>query len=251
MLPEIPLLPGAELTIEAGRPDTLSPAKLELIRAAGATRLCINPQTFHDATLAQIGRRHLAADTVAAFQLARSMGFNKINMDLIAGLPGETAVDFAESLRQTRDLGPDSVTVHCLAVKRSSRLHREQAQADPVGTETDRVHQPDPSLAAMLSAGYQSLKSAGLAPYYLYRQKDMVGGLENTGYARPGEGCLYNVGMMSDRRTVVGLGSGAMTKLVCGRRVERSPNPRDIADYIRRIDELAARKSALFRNGAE
>ena len=251
VLPEIPLLPGAELTIEAGRPDTLSPAKLELIRAAGATRLCINPQTFHDVTLARIGRRHFAADTVAAFQLARSMGFNKINMDLIAGLPGETAADFAESLRQTRDLGPDSVTVHCLAVKRSSRLHREQAQADPVGTETDRVHQPDPSLAAMLSAGYQSLKSAGLAPYYLYRQKDMVGGLENTGYARPGEGCLYNVGMMSDRRTVVGLGSGAMTKLVCGRRVERSPNPRDIADYIRRIDELAARKNALFRNGAE
>ena len=241
VLPLLPRSPGSELTVEAGRPDTLTPAKLALIQAAGATRLCINPQTFHDATLDRIGRRHTTAQTLDAFHLARRMGFDRVNMDLIAGLPGETPADFADSLDQTLALGPDSVTVHTLAIKRSSRLAGAGAAGHP--------GLPDPALAAMLAEGSRRLKAAGLFPYYLYRQKDVAGGLENTGYARPGEGCLYNVGMMSDQCSVIGLGSGAMPKRVQGTRVERAPNPKDIADYIGRCEEMVRKKLDLFQTG--
>lgn len=243
VLPQLPCLPDCELTIEAGRPDTVTPEKLAIIRDIGATRLCINPQTFHDATLERIGRRHDTRQTRQAFSLARSMGFDRINMDLIAGLPGETPSDFADSLHQALALGPDSTTIHALAIKRSSRLQQESAG-------TQMRFQPDPDWAAALEASREELRSAGLLPYYLYRQKDVVGGLENTGFARPGQGCLYNVGMMSDYSTVIGLGSGAMTKRVSGSCVERVPNAKDIADYIRRTAELAGRKLALFNSGA-
>ncbi|MEA4888461.1 MAG: coproporphyrinogen dehydrogenase HemZ [Clostridiaceae bacterium] len=257
VLPELPLSPDAELTIEAGRPDTISEAKLDMIRQAGATRLCINPQTFHDATLERIGRRHTVEETLTAYRLARSMGFNRINMDLIAGLPGESPDDFADSLNQALALAPDSITLHTLAMKRSSRLYQEQMQnqrrqdaetlPESSATALPPVHRPDPGLAAMLEQGRRTLADAGLLPYYLYRQKDVAGGLENTGFARPGEGCRYNVGMMSDQRTVIGLGSGAMTKWVEGSRVERAPNPRDIGNYISRVDELAECKIELFQ----
>jgi oxygen-independent coproporphyrinogen-3 oxidase len=157
-------------------------------------------------------------------------------------LPGETPADFADSLQQALALGPDSITIHTLAIKRSSRLNEQFREA---GGHPAR---PDPSLAAMLQTAAHRLKAAGLLPYYLYRQKDVAGGLENTGFARPSHGCLYNIGMMSDQFSVVGLGSGAMSKRVTGRRVERSPNPRDIADYIVRVSAMAARKLALFNS---
>ncbi len=239
VLSRLPSLPGAELTVEAGRPDTVTPAKLAIIQAVGATRLCINPQTFHDATLERIGRRHTTAQSVAAFKLARSMGFTSINMDLIAGLPGETPADFAESLRQALDLGPDSITIHTLAMKRSSRLSQESRQAG--------VHPglPNADLAFMLETAAGRLKTAGLLPYYLYRQKDVAGGLENTGFARPGEGCLYNVGMMSDAFNVVGLGSGSTSKHI-GHALERLVNPKDIAVYISKIEEITRGKIDLF-----
>jgi coproporphyrinogen dehydrogenase HemZ len=239
ILPLLPAKPGAEFTVEAGRPDTLSRVKLEIIRQAGATRLCINPQTFHDPTLARIGRRHSVEQARDAYRLARSLGFKYINMDLIAGLPGESPADFASSLRQALDLEPDSITLHTLALKRSARLSQER--------QSGSFSKPDPELAGALLMAHDRLAAAGLHPYYLYRQKDVAGGLENTGYARAGEGCLYNVGMMSDRRTVIGLGSGAMTKLVSGSRVERLANPRDIAGYIGRIGEIVAKKAAFLR----
>ncbi len=242
VLPHLPCREGVELTVEAGRPDTITPNKLSIIRAAGASRLCINPQTFQDATLERIGRKHNTEQTLQAFALARSMGFSKINMDLIAGLPGETPQDFADSLKQALQLGPESITVHTLAIKRSSRLQKEAQMA--------QQFRPNPELTAMLAKSYGDLKAAGLDPYYLYRQKNIAGGLENTGYARPGDGCLYNVGMMSDQFTVVGLGSGAMTKRVMGKRIERAPNPKDIADYIKRIDEMVERKLDLFNADA-
>lgn len=242
-LSQLPLLPGAEITVEAGRPDTITAEKLQIILKCKATRLCINPQTFHDATLERIGRRHTTRQTVEAFTLARSMGFQSINMDLIAGLPGETPDDFADSLDQALALAPDSITVHTLAMKRSSRLQQERLTA---GSQHGL---PDPALADMLNKARQKLADAGLLPYYLYRQKDVAGGLENTGFARPGEGSIYNVGMMSDRCSVIGLGSGAMSKKVTGTRVDRLGNPRDIADYIKRTTELAEKKAALFRTG--
>ena len=259
IVPLMDLTANAEFTVEAGRPDTISEAKLTAIREAGATRLCINPQTFHDQTLQRIGRHHTTEQTIQAFHLARAMGFDTINMDLIAGLPGEVPADFASSLQQALLLKPDSLTIHTLAIKRSARLHqdpvhRKEADPDQLLFATPDIHKPVPELAAMLQAGSQSLRSAGLAPYYLYRQKDVAGGLENTGYARPGSGCLYNVGMMSDRRSVVGLGSGAISKRVFGMgetgqsglRLDRLPNPRDIAVYIDRVDALAKGKITFF-----
>jgi coproporphyrinogen dehydrogenase HemZ len=242
-LSQLPLLPGAEITVEAGRPDTITAEKLQVVQQCKATRLCINPQTFHDATLERIGRRHTTRQTVEAFKLARSMGFQSINMDLIAGLPGETPGDFADSLEQALALAPDSITVHTLALKRSSRLQQERLTAG------NHHGLPDPALAAMLIKARQKLADAGLLPYYLYRQKDVAGSLENTGFARPGEGSIYNVGMMSDRCSIIGLGSGAMSKKVTGTRVERLGNPRDISDYINRTAELAEKKIALFKTG--
>lgn len=242
ILPLIPLASGAELTVEAGRPDTITATKLDLIRTAGATRLCINPQTFHDKTLERIGRHHTTEQTIKAYRLARAMGFDKINMDLIAGLPGEEPEDFADSLHQAILLEPDSITVHTLAIKRSSQLDRDADSRKDLLSD----HRPISGLAAMLAEARQMLATAGLMPYYLYRQKDVAGGLENTGFARPGEGCLYNVGMMSDRRSVVGLGSGAMSKRVFGAKLERLPNPRDLAVYIDRVESLAARKATFF-----
>ena len=259
IIPLMDLAADAEFTVEAGRPDTVTAVKLAAIRQAGATRLCINPQTFHDQTLIRIGRHHTTEQTRQAFHLARSMGFDTINMDLIAGLPGEDPDDFASSLQQALQLQPDSITVHTLAIKRSARLNQDmnygqdRSGIHPSAALPD-IHRPDPALAAMLQAGSQSIRAAGLVPYYLYRQKDVAGGLENTGYARPGSGCLYNVGMMSDSRSVIGLGSGAMSKRVIsqnrfdanGLRLERLPNPRDLAVYIDRVDELAERKIAFF-----
>jgi coproporphyrinogen dehydrogenase HemZ len=241
----LPVQRGFELTVEAGRPDTITPANLAIIRAAGATRLCINPQTFHDATLKRIGRCHDTAQTRLAYHLARSLGFAKINMDLIAGLPGEAPEDFADSLNQALLLEPDSITVHTLALKRSARLKQQTNTNDGIS-----LGRPDPALAAMLSTSRRLLKSAGYFPYYLYRQKDTAGGLENTGFAKSGAGCLYNVGMMSDRCPVVGLGSGAMTKMVWGSRVERLANPRDIANYIDRLDEIVEKKRAFMQPGS-
>lgn len=259
IVPLMDLAADAEFTVEAGRPDTISEAKLTAIREAGATRLCINPQTFHDQTLQRIGRHHTTDQTIQAFHLARAMGFSSINMDLIAGLPGEEPADFAASLEQALLLQPDSLTIHTLAIKRSARLNQDPVRKKESGPDnllfaTPDIHKPVPELAAMLQAGSQSLRSAGLVPYYLYRQKDVAGGLENTGYARPGSGCLYNVGMMSDRRSVVGLGSGAISKRVFGTRekgqsglrLDRLPNPRDIAVYIDRVDALAEGKIAFF-----
>ena len=242
----LPLLPGAELTVEAGRPDTITVPKLAAIRAAGATRLCINPQTFHDDTLARIGRNHTTAQTLEAFHLARQFGFGRINMDLIAGLPGESPADFADSLRQALDLRPESITVHTLSVKRSSRL-MQQKRADGSAGMPESL--PDIALAAMLEQAGCSLRAAGLFPYYLYRQKDTLGGLENTGFAVPGCACLYNVGMMGDACSVIGLGSGSMSKRVAGGRVDRLPNPRDIGEYISRVGEIGQRKLELFNRG--
>lgn len=243
----VPLLPGAEITVEAGRPDTITSEKLRLIRNFGATRLCINPQTLHDRTLQRIGRRHTTAQTLAAMQLARAAGFGHINMDLIAGLPGETAADFSDSLAGLLDLAPESITVHTLAIKRSSQLSQAVRTAADSGPQ---IHRPDADLAVEVSQARQTLAAAGYEPYYLYRQKDVAGGLENVGYARLGQACLYNVGMMSDQVSVIGLGSGAMTKHVAGRKVTRAPNAKDIANYISRLDELVERKLALFATAA-
>jgi len=239
----LPLSSSCEITVEAGRPDTITPAKLSAMRAAGIERICINPQTFADATLEKLNRRHTAADTVETFNLARRLGFKVINMDLIAGLKYETASDFLFSLEQALDLGPENITIHTLYKKRRAAMSREDVlDEDNARGDVDSA----------VSAGYEKLVAAGYKPYYLYRQKDTGHGLENTGFEKGGTGCRYNVAMMTDSRDVLSFGAGGMSKRVFGQigtskyRVERCSCTKDVLDYMSRVDEIAAKKTSFF-----
>ena len=232
-----PLAKGLEFTVEAGRPDTIDREKLALIKAAGATRISINPQTMHDETLRLIGRAHTAEQTERAYALARDMGFQNINMDLIAGLPGENEDMFAQTLEKARALAPESLTVHTLAIKRASLLHLWGA-ALPDGDMTAR----------MVDMGRACAHQMGMTAYYLYRQKYMAGNLENVGYALPGRACQYNVRMMEETGHVLALGAGGISKRVypTGGRIARAPNVGNIEEYIARVDEMAQRKRGLW-----
>lgn len=225
-----------EFTVEAGRPDTITQGKLTAMLASGVQRISINPQTMNDATLRLIGRDHTAAQTAEAFQLARSMGFTDINMDVIAGLPGETTADFARTMAAVRALAPDSLTVHTLALKRSSRLWGTDLAGSDVVTE-------------MVRLGAEAAGALHLAPYYLYRQKYMAGQQQNVGYAANSKACLYNVDIMEENLTILACGAGAISKRVFtdrGLRIERAPNVSNVEQYISRVDEMIARKTALF-----
>ena len=241
VLETIPLAPGAELTMEAGRPDTIDAEKLEVIRDNRFTRLCINPQTMHDETLKAIGRGHSAGDTVKAFSLARAMGFDDINMDLIAGLPGENTEDLLRSVRWLLELTPESITLHTLAVKRGSGLI---ARGVPYA-----LFHPDEALIGAVETAHALLRQSGYAPYYLYRQKNCRSGLENTGFARDGYASLYNVAMMSDR------GSGDRPRqridieAVSGRQTSRVSQPEGSACLHTARREQIARKRAASHGG--
>ena len=227
----------SEVTVEAGRPDTIDQDRLLAIRDAGATRISINPQTMHDETLRRIGRNHTTAQTEAAYALARKIGFHHINMDLIAGLPGEDLAMFRQTLAWSRAMAPESLTVHTLSIKRSSLLHLWEA-ALPDGEMT----------GAMVDAGRESAHERGMRPYYLYRQKYMAGNLENVGYALPGHECLYNIGMMEETAHVLAVGAGAISKRVQPEkgRIQRAPNVSDIENYIARVPEMIDRKRQLW-----
>jgi len=230
--------PGAlEWTVEAGRPDTISHEKLSVLRNLEIDRICINPQTFNDATLKRIGRAHTSSQIVEAFELARSLDFRDINMDLIASLPGETREDFERTLDRALELAPEGVTVHTLSVKRASRLHESGFTPEEPGLAEWMV---DEARARLTKAGYQ--------PYYLYRQKHMADNLENVGYAKPRYACLYNIDNMEETAPVLALGAGAITKWVFPRekRIERAPNVRNIETYIREVDAMAGRKHTLI-----
>ena len=232
--------PGAvEWTVEAGRPDTIDEEKLRMLLDRGVGRISVNPQTFSDETLRRIGRAHTGADTLRAYALARSLGFDDINMDIIAALPGETTADFSRTLDVIERLAPDSVTVHALAIKRSSRLHEQLAVAGEGYGQIERE-----GAAEMIAAARSRLMAGGWRPYYLYRQKYMAGNLENVGYAKPGKACLYNIGNMEETVSVLALGAGAISKWLFDRalRIERAPNVRNIDEYIARTDEMVQRK---------
>ena len=237
--------PGAvEWTVEAGRPDTIDRDMLQMLRDSGVTRISVNPQTFSDATLRRIGRAHTGEDTVRAFALARKIGFDDINMDLIAALPGEDLPIFSQTLDRVLDLAPDSVTVHTLAVKRSSKLH-EQLHLQGGG---QHGLPPEGEALRMTESARSRLSQSGYFPYYLYRQKYMAGNLENVGYARQGKACLYNIGNMEETASVLALGAGAITKWLFDRelRIERAPNVKNIEAYIARVEEMARRKRKLL-----
>lgn len=235
--------PGAcEYTVEAGRPDTITLGKLKAIQAAGVQRISINPQTMNDRTLQVIGRAHTAQQVLDAYAMAREAGIRHINMDVIAGLPGETTEDFARTLAAAELLRPESLTVHTLAIKRSSRMHLENA---PLPS--------DEMAAEMVRLGRAAAGRMGMEAYYLYRQKHMAGQQENVGYAIPGHACQYNVDMMEETTHILAVGAGGISKRVYPEegRIGRAPNVSNIALYIQRVDEMVQRKRQLFLSAME
>ena len=225
-----------EFTVEGGRPDTLDLEKLRAIRAGGATRISINPQTMSDGVLRAIGRRHTAAETVEAFRMAREAGFDDINMDLIAGLPGDTPASFSETVRQVLALEPSNVTVHTLALKKGADLFQRRVT---LPTRED--------VAQMLDASGRQLRAAALEPYYLYRQKYMSGSFENVGWCRAGYTGYYNIYMMEELHSILSLGGGGMNKInLPAGALERFHNPKYPQDYIQRIDTVLRQKDEIF-----
>ena len=233
---------GAELleyTVEAGRPDSITKEKLEVIRRHPVTRISVNPQTMQQKTLDIVGRKHTVQAVKDIFHLARELGFDNINMDLIAGLPGENAEDMRDTLRQIEELSPDSLTVHSLAIKRAARMAQEQPVID-LHTE----------ITEMVEDAAKTAEKLGLVPYYLYRQKNIAGNFENVGYAKVDKAGIYNILIMEEKQAILACGAGASTKRVWnlpdGYHIERCENVKDIKQYIARIDEMIERKKALF-----
>ncbi len=232
----LPLEGNAEFTVEAGRPDTVTPEKLAVLRTRGAGRISINPQTLNDEVLQAIGRQHTAEDVFRAFRQAREAGFACINMDLIAGLPRDSFEGFVSSLTGVLELRPENITVHTLALKKGSRLMEEGGPLPP-GGETAR----------MVDASLDLLRRAGYSPYYLYRQKYMSGSLENVGWCLPGTENLYNIAMMEELHTVISCGGGGVTKLVDRERgsILRITNPKYPHDYLNALDRVLEKKREL------
>ncbi len=227
-----------EFTVEAGRPDTITEDKLRAILDGGADRISINPQTLNDAVLKVIGRKHDSAQTLNAYGLAREAGFKHINMDLIAGLPTETVESFVSTLDDICSLSPESITVHTLAMKRSSHLTMQGRMID---TDTEVP------AARMLRYCEKKLTSENYHPYYLYRQTRMEGNLENVGWSKEGYDGLYNVFVMDETHTIIGCGAGAVTKLKkpCSEELERIFNYKYPYEYINGFDEMLKRKERV------
>ena len=230
----LPLSGCTEYTVEAGRPDTITREKLEVLKARGVGRISINPQTLEGHVLEAIGRKHSPGEVRAACELARSVGFGCVNMDLIAGLPGDSLQGFCRSLKGVLAMEPENITVHTLALKKGSAL-MEQGRDLPSGEET----------AKMLDFSREVLTTAGYIPYYLYRQKYMSGSLENVGWARPGTQSLYNIVMMEELHTVVSLGAGGVTKLIGGGKIIRLTNPKFPQDYLSGLDSVLRQKEEI------
>lgn len=224
-----------EYTVEAGRPDTITREKLQVLKAFQVTRISVNPQSFQDAVLEAAGRPHTAQDAVDAYLLAKEMGFANVNMDFIAGLPCDTAEGFRESIDKAIALAPESITVHCLSLKKAADFYASLPMPD---AET---------VSEMVAYAQNTLTAAGYRPYYLYRQKNMAANLENVGYAKAGFESPYNVLMMDDSQTIMGIGSGASTKIIGGGRgISRITECKYPYEYLQRYDELMQKKRELI-----
>ena len=228
-----------EFTVEAGRPDTVTKEKLQALLSGGVTRISINPQSMHNDVLRAIGRRHTAQDVVEAFHLAQRLGFSNINADLIVGLPGDDLTSFQRTLDGVIQLGASNVTVHSLAIKRSARLN------SPGGDLS--AHSNAQEAAAMVDYSIQRLTQEGFEPYYLYRQTRMAGNLENTGWAKPGSICRYNIYTMDESNTVIACGAGGVSKVKdpYSGRLERIFNFKLPLEYINRFPEILQRKDGV------
>lgn len=227
-----------EYTVEAGRPDTITEDKLIALKIAGVNRISINPQTFNDSVLRAIGRKHTGAQTLDAFRMARDAGFDNINMDLIAGLTTDTFPSFCHTLDTAVSLNPENITLHTLALKRSSRI------------VTGKIDVESGELAnKMLRRADRQFTSNGYEPYYMYRQSKSLGNLENVGWCKEGYECLYNIFMMEECHTVLAVGAGAVIKLkqYGENNIERIFNFKYPYEYITRFDEIISRKDNILR----
>lgn len=227
-----------EFTVEAGRPDTVTEDKLNLLKESGVQRISINAQTTNDATLKLIGRKHTAEDFYRAFEKAQKIGFASINTDVILGLPRETVRDVEQTFQDIMKFDPENVTVHTLALKNSSEFALQQ-QNDLPGAD---------DVSQMVEFSQQFLKGAGYRPYYLYRQKYMNGNLENVGFSKPEEECVYNIDIMEETVSNLAFGAGAISKKLYFEQnlIKRAPNVKDLKNYIDRTDEMVERKKELF-----
>ncbi|MBC8061986.1 MAG: coproporphyrinogen III oxidase [Clostridiaceae bacterium] len=232
----------SEFTVECGRPDSISEAKLLSMKRFGVDRISINPQTMNDDTLKAIGRNHSARDVINKFNLARNLGFDNINMDIIVGLPGENINNIKDTVKKIKDLKPDNITVHGLCVKRGSKLHEKMLFNYKLyklsQNEINDMYECTTSLA----------KSLSMHPYYMYRQKNMIGSMENIGYALHNKEGIYNIQMIEEKQTIIALGADAVTKVVFLEedRHERFANTKDVKEYVDRIEEMLEKKIALL-----
>lgn len=231
----LPVEQVLEFTVEAGRPDSITREKLQVIHNHGIKRISINPQTMNQKTLDLIGRHHTVEQIRESFAMAREVGIETINMDLIVGLPGETLSDVKYTLEEVKKLNPDNLTVHSLALKRSARLNIQWDKYQGYQMENSEAH---------MELAKEVAESMGMHPYYLYRQKNMAGNLENIGFAKEGKEGLYNILIMEEKQTIIALGAGAACKYVSdhGATVTRSENVKDVGLYMERINEMIERK---------
>ena len=255
-----------EYTVEAGRPDSLEGNKLALLKAHSVGRISINPQTFRQETLDLIGRKHSIESVMERFYEARELGFDNINMDLILGLPSERLSDVEESLLKIRELAPENLTVHSLAVKRAAKLKTEEnkyrgayqagASSEEFPLERDfslsyipswKKRESRSEMEWMMLSAMQTAEELSLFPYYLYRQKNMAGNLENIGFSKEGKECLYNIFMMEEKHTVFGVGAGSSSKILFGNgRLERVDNGKDFRSYMEHFTEYQEKKRRVL-----
>lgn len=239
---ELDLTKIKEFTVEAGRPDTITREKLEVMKKHNVTRISINPQTMNNETLVKIGRDHNVDDIVRCFNMARDLGFNNINMDIILGLVDENVEMVRNTLERIKELSPESLTVHTLAIKRASTLKENLDKYELTRYE---------EMVSMINLSMEYAKSMGLNPYYMYRQKHMLGNLENIGYAKEGFECIYNIQIMEEKQSNLAVGAGAISKYVYADedRIERTDNVKNVEIYIDRVDEMIERKEKeVYKN---
>ena len=225
-----------EFTIEAGRPDSIDKDKLNIIRESGCKRISINPQTMNDETLKSIGRMHTSKDVIHKYYMARELGFDNINMDMIIGLPGEKERQIYNTINVLERLRPDNITVHTMAIKRASILSEQNYEVDHNMVKN------------MYDIAGKAIRDMDMYPYYMYRQKNMVSPLENIGYCKRDKECIYNIQMISESISIVALGADAVSKIIFRdeNRIERAANVQDVREYNARVDEMIASKIKLF-----
>lgn len=229
-----------EFTVEAGRPDTINKEILYMLKENDVDRISINPQTMNENTLSLIGRRHSPEDIIKAYEIAREIGFNTINMDIIIGLPKETPIEVKNTMEQIMKLNPDNLTVHTMAIKRASKLKEELNNYLLTSQE---------NIEDMLRISSEYAERMELFPYYLYRQKQILGNFENIGYSKIGKECIYNILIMEERQTIIAVGAGGVSKMYfpSENRIQRVPNVKELNEYLNRINEMIERKKKYIK----